>query len=315
MPTHAPRVIAVVPPQVLDGASAARNVAQGDGGAVCALQGNEARLTLAGGGAMTDNAAVQGSGGAMFAGGRLQAWLSSSASLSLNSADSGGALYCAGSIGTVLVSGGSAFAGNTARAQGGAMYAAVSIDNVTLSDGGALVGNRATYGGGLAVPSGRLGTMVLLRGSLVSGNRALIDGGGLYAGNIGEVMAAGGSTMSDNVAETGTGGAVAATGTIGRLSLLSGDSPNERHNSRACRKGQWRGRGCLHDTTSIYRGLHVSGTTWPYRALSCAYLVVPLHSCLLTSGCLQGGGGMPCARSVVRCTTMLVASIDGNAAT
>lgn len=207
-------------PQVLDGAIVAGNFAQRDGGAVCARKGSEVQLIIANGSAVTRNTATQGDGGAVFAGVLLSnASLSSNVSLTFNSAGgSGGALCSKGGIGTVVVSSGSVVAGNTARGQGGAIYAAASVANVTLSESGAVVGNRATNGGALAVPSGRLG-ILLLRGSQLSGNRALVHGGGVFAASVGQVVVANGSSMSDNAADSGTGGAISATGTIDQLTM------------------------------------------------------------------------------------------------
>ncbi len=224
-----------------------QNCSAAEGGAI--YHSGNGTITLNGTGAIQNNTATSGNGGAIWlAGGMVK--VSGTSKITGNKAESGngGAVYADGIV-EIEIDQGGAITGNTAK-EGGAIYAnataTISIsetENVTVKP--AVTGNTATTGNGGAIYVN--GGSVSVSGGSISGNKAENgQGGAVYSSNAsitvsgtaevnnnntakeggavytvsGPVTISGGSVDS-NTASTGSGGAVyAGSGNV----LMSGGS-------------------------------------------------------------------------------------------
>eukprot|EP00198_Chlamydomonas_reinhardtii_P013738 XP_001703075.1 predicted protein [Chlamydomonas reinhardtii] len=115
-------------------------------------------LSLSGGAAMNDNEAHGGPGGALFAGAAIDAVLiEGGSSVTGNTAldpelGYGGALYAAVGISSITITGsGSSLDGNRSAKEGGAVFCGGPVGLVLLSDGGSMRRNAAAGGNGGAI--------------------------------------------------------------------------------------------------------------------------------------------------------------------
>ncbi|KAG2493093.1 hypothetical protein HYH03_008756 [Edaphochlamys debaryana] len=205
----------------------------GNGGALHAIWGDIADITLTGNSSMSTNRAYM-AGGAVTArtGSISRVVVAEGSSMSSNTAElgSGGAFYIppdalGGTISAVQLLSGSHMDFNAAAEAGGVM-AAGGIDDVTIDGASSMDRNRArTMGGALCATSGSLTRVTVSSGSSMDENLALESGGALAApaGNISQLLVTGDSSVSRNTAQGGSGGALfAAQGGISDCSVQAG---------------------------------------------------------------------------------------------
>ncbi|KAG2448259.1 hypothetical protein HYH02_006843 [Chlamydomonas schloesseri] len=172
---------------------------------------------------LNGNVVEQGSGAAVFlscsSSGDVNLstlMLSNGSTINDNRAGSnGGAVYVCGEMGSIRITGpGSAMDNNTAASStadvgGGAVYAG-HIATVVLTDGASLSGNSASGDGGALLVGGEVSELLALRGSRADRNMAGKSGGVVMLKGGGrpglELTVSGRSSMSGNVARSGSGG-------------------------------------------------------------------------------------------------------------
>ncbi|GLI70985.1 hypothetical protein VaNZ11_016092 [Volvox africanus] len=171
---------------------------------------------------------------------------------------SGGAISLGGPITTVRITDGTQFDGNTAvHVDGGALFLANGADTFIIEGKSFFQRNRAEAGTGGAIRSVYpVGSLSVASMSFFDDNLADADGGAIALGGLGALAMTGNATVSRNVARRGgaiwvggatttvspgnitldegsnftgnyaieTGGAVAANGGIGQISVLRGSS-------------------------------------------------------------------------------------------
>ncbi|KAG2493238.1 hypothetical protein HYH03_008654 [Edaphochlamys debaryana] len=162
---------------------------------------------------LASNVADNGDGGAFYTGAGATVSAVGTRITGNIAGRSGGALFCAGRLGSLVLRAASALSGNTAwGGSGGAAHA--SEATVQLFNSSCISDNRAGgSGGGLHVD----GNLTLSVSGCLNNNTAGASGGAVYLG-AGRIDLAPGSTLADNSA-TLDGGAVFSVGTLEALSL------------------------------------------------------------------------------------------------
>lgn len=123
---------------------------------------------------------------------------------------------------------GASFLSNTAQMNGGALYL-TNGSFVSVGTGSQLQYNRALTGRGGALYLSSAGTTTLGASNLAD-NRAALDGGALFTTGSGSVVINATTTLANNVADTGDGGALYLNST-GTTTLNDADLTNNRAGS------------------------------------------------------------------------------------
>lgn len=97
----------------------------------------------------------------------------------------GGAVSSDGPVGSVVISGGSALARNSAMTSGGAIHCNSRLEEFLVTGGSALTRNTAGTSGGVLAVNGSISSFVISGGALVEGNDAKLDGGAFAIGMVG----------------------------------------------------------------------------------------------------------------------------------
>lgn len=223
---------------VLDlGASLSNNTANTWGGAVFAAA-NVGRLVLDRSSSISYNKLTNAEsyGGAIVAQSSVNPAVTSSIELLRGSRMVGntapylgGAVALAGSLGRLVIDGGSVLQANAACV-GGALYVVKGIERVAITNGSSVVGNTAystsscpNARGGAILSEGPMGSVVISGGSNVTRNNASISGGVIHIdeGGLASFLLTGGS-MSYNRAGLGGGGALMVNGSVSNFTITGG---------------------------------------------------------------------------------------------
>ncbi|KAG2431787.1 hypothetical protein HXX76_009283 [Chlamydomonas incerta] len=197
-----------------------RATAAGDGGALRFTHLDE--LAVVGGSSISGNTASGGAGGAIHSQGLGDARNLSSVSVldgsrinNNRASQGGGALWTSSRVGAVAVGGGgSSMDDNYAGGEDGGAFRLGHLGALEVTDGSSVSGNTAAAGrGGAVFAQGvwewRVERLLVANGSRMDGNWAAQAGGAFWTNiPISDLMVASNSSVSNNTANSGDGGAV-----------------------------------------------------------------------------------------------------------
>lgn len=209
----------------------------------------------------------------------------SSSTLSQNLADGqgGGAVFTAGSLGSLVVTG-SNLSQNTAPSGGGAIYTnnadLISISSSTLNQ------NQSNGPGGCIQSNRSGGVTIRVQGSIMNQNTTNANGGAINANGVGNTLTMNGVTMNQN-RSSAPGGAV---NLFGPISLTNCNlSQNQGALGGAISQGNPGGTGYSFSATSttLSQNTADSGPGGAVHGSGDTYL----SGCLITGNQSRGGGG------------------------
>lgn len=196
---------------VVDGGSVVNNNSACDGGALYVVAGIESisvsnGSTVAGNTAYVSSTCSRGRGGVVATDGSVGSVLISGGSnVTRNEASvSGGAVHCSAEVGSFVLTGGSALSFNAAGRYGGAVNVIGDVGSLSITDGCSVEQNAADWEGG-AFMIGEVGgaevtvERVVVVGSDLRGNSASV-GGALCVRGVAYNVLLSGSTVSYNLA-------------------------------------------------------------------------------------------------------------------